>query len=77
MPEHSVDKKQFHSGPAQVAPEPQAQPETDVEQAPQPAPNPQPEPASAPEQSTKNDQEVPAVGDERAANGNTHRMGQW
>lgn len=77
MPEHSVDKKQFHSGPAQVAPEPQAQPETPVEQAPQPAPNPQPEPASAPEQSTKNDQEVPAAGDERAANGNTHRMGQW
>lgn len=81
MPEHSVDKKQFHSGPAQVAPETQSKPEPAPEpvqpaQPATPAPQPEPETPAEPEHSAAHE---PGDGEKEAekAGGNTHRMGQW
>lgn len=78
MPEHSVDKKQFHSGPAQVAPETQSKPEPAPEpaQPATPAPQPEPETPAEPEHSAAHE---PGDGENEAekAGGNTHRMGQW
>ena len=81
MPEHSVDKKQFHSGPAQVGPEAAPQPQPDpqpappAEQGPPSAPAPAQEPAAP--QPTPGNQEEPGAKPKEAAPGNTHRMGQW
>lgn len=81
MPEHSVDKKQFHSGPAQVAPETQSKPEPAPEpvqpsQPATPAPQPEPETPAEPDHSAAHE---PGDGEKEAekAGGNTHRMGQW
>ena len=81
MPEHSVDKKQFHSGPAQVAPEMQSKPEPAPEpvqpsQPATPAPQPEPETPAEPDHSAAHE---PGDGENEAekAGGNTHRMGQW
>lgn len=81
MPEHSVDKKQFHSGPAQVAPETQSKPEPAPEpvqpaQPATPAPQPEPETPAEPGHSAAHE---PGDGEKEAekAGGNTHRMGQW
>ena len=81
MPEHSVDKKQFHSGPAQVGPEAAPQPQPDpqpappAEQGPPSAPAPAQEPAA--QQRNPDNQEEPGAKPKEAAPGNTHRMGQW
>ncbi|RUP89765.1 hypothetical protein D8M27_06435 [Corynebacterium pseudodiphtheriticum] len=71
-----MDKKQFHSGPAQVAPETQSKPEPAPEQPATPAPQPEPETPAEPEHSAAHE---PGDGENEAekAGGNTHRMGQW
>lgn len=81
MPEHSVDKKQFHSGPAQVAPETQSKPEPAAEpvqpsQPATPAPQLESETPAEPDHSAAHE---PGDGENEAekAGGNTHRMGQW